>query len=82
MELQQTFQARFSARFLLLIAETSEARWHFEIRGPVSVNGPLEATEADTAKQEAYSVAVRFFMEKAIAEPRVPKDQIRWVRQP
>jgi hypothetical protein len=69
----ESYQARLSNDYLLLIDQDVAGDWKFEIRGPCSLRGCLESIGLDNAKAEAYSVADRYFTEKAIVDPRIPR---------
>ena len=76
-------QAKFSQNYQLIIQQGLERCWIAALRGPCEARDECVSTlDIDDAKSEAYSFADRHFMMKGIAEPRVPRSELKWTSIP
>jgi hypothetical protein len=80
MAYKNTHQARFSKDYVLLIGESEAGTWELLINGLRPFKCTLFSARLSEAEAAAYSSADRYFVEKGIVDPRVPRKEIAWWR--
>jgi hypothetical protein len=76
-----TFQAQLSPSYVILVEEMRAAgSWVVGIRGPCPLTEHHQPSmDLKNAKREAYSLARRHFLEKAIAEIPIEFEDLSWI---